>query len=238
MSDLVSAVVLCDLPNLQRRDFIKGGKDFEGNKRMVVCLDIICEYMQRVLGLATDNKWLFGDVNMYDYIELLLAFYNRDWKYIVCPAVIKEGKPVSISDEVLATTFHTFMKNMPECKHYVFITDDGDFIPEMESCLEHGYDVTLFVSGMHKHRFYKARLKALQEKGVRVVNLRDLVKERDVALQQELKQLETLEREIAEEQPSPAVIPMIKTKPSTEKACPPSLVSPLERFHRRYGRAT
>lgn len=222
-------VILCDLPNLQRLSFIEGGKDFEGNRRLVDCLDILGTYMEDTLGLRQNNKWLFGDAWMYDHQKLLLALHKRGWKYVACPSeeVFTEGncKPifVSTSDSILKSTWRTFMRNVAESTHYVFISDDTDFIPDIKSCILHNHDVTLFVSGQHNH----TQARQLKKKGATVLEIKDLlVKEKPlvdvVPHTVDIVKGEPLETEKRPDQSSLAW----STKKTSE--------SPLEKFQRRY----
>jgi hypothetical protein len=234
-------VILCDLPNVARHEFIKGGMDFVGNKRMIGCLDNIYEYATHVLGVEDHDKLLFGDTFMYDHSRLLQAFDIRDWKYVPCPAAQKTdeatglSRTVSSTDEALKQACGMFMTS-GIYGHYVFISDDGDFIPEMEACIKRGYEVTLFVSGMYTHKGYMERLAYLKGLGIDVIPLLSFINPAYLKTKPAHAEhmAERIEKALAV-QPQPIHLPTLAYRtPEWIVNKPPA--SPVERFERRYGK--
>jgi hypothetical protein len=198
-------------------------------------LDLICQYVQHVLGLATDNKWLIGhSAGSSGYHAMLKTVHARGWKYIACPnlpvgngSTKRKNAMMSTSDDVLKDVFRIFM-GTGAFGQYVFISDDGDFIPDMEACLAHGHDVTLFVSGKSTSASFQERIHRLKQQGVHVVSIRDLLPSSAAEKQTEgetesagQSELATLPQEKVAG-PAPTVVPDCRkestpTKPSERK---------------------
>lgn len=242
MNSPISAVVLCDLPNLQHQPFIRAGKDYEGNKRLFDCLERIRCFMKDVLGLSQEDKWLFGDAILWDHNNLLIDWHERGWKYVACPArqEIRQGESkerlTSVSDNVLKEIFKMYISRMPDCRHYVFISDDTDFLPEAYECLEHQLGVTWFVSGSARH----TRILALKARGVNVINISTLLGI-DTPVGTAALTNERIEENSAEQAEGTAEgkDSLIESIPE-EKPIPAWVVdrpteSPVSRFARRYG---
>lgn len=237
------AVILCDLPNLQRWPYVQGGKDIVGNRRMFGCLEQISDYTKNNLGLSQDDKWLFGDGHLRDHNNLLLAWYAQGWKYISCPArsEIRKGeykeRPTSISDSVFKEIFRLYMSRIPDCRHYVFISDDTDFLPEARMCLDHQLDVTWFVSGTARH----TRIFELELRGANIVNVSTLLGI-DAPVEMAKTPIERIEDSSAEqvEEVNERIEQPVELTPE-QKSIPTWAVdrpteSPVSKFARRYGK--
>lgn len=231
------AIVLCDLPNLMRLPFVRGGKNFEGNLRLIGCLDNICEYAEHVLMIGDHDKVLFGDTRTYDHQNLLAAFNARNWKYASCPPLRKlnreTGKIDTFSslDDILKETFDAFLRSNVY-GHYVFISDDGDFIPEMKMCISHKHKVTLFISGIHTNKTYLRRLLYLKRLGVDVIKILDFINPAYWKVRKK-SQVTMVEQPQPAEEERPEV--NLKVTPLPEWITSKPSQSPIERFRRRYG---
>lgn len=216
-------VVLCDLPNLQHWPRVMYQRDFESNQRVIATLEIISDHFKE-LKLSPDAKFLFGDMRMYDHDNFVHACEHRGWTYIPCPTKVEEVdgeyRKVSVSDDKLKETFRECLRDHPDYKRYVFITDDTDFIPDALLCLDHFCDVTFFISGAVSSR--KIR-KNLPEK-VGVVVTGHLQREK---FRQSLKEKTKLIRAVGPSSIPSAAIP--KPIQTVKKR-----LTQVEKFYQRY----
>lgn len=254
--DTLPAVVLCDLPNLIRQPFIKGGKDAVGDRRIMGCLDNIAEYLEHVLGINNSDKILFGDKKTYGDGNLLRTSEERGWTYVACPPTFVPNQKTGVSritsstDHVLKEAFAMFMGS-GVYGHYVFISDDGDFIPDMEDCIARGHQVTLFVSGSVTTKRYANRLFRLRRKGVDVIIVRDFINPAHMRTEKRFEKTseseavpkptpsakqvkQTSSLTLVAEKLSQAIEVKLEPRPTPKWMLSKPPQSPTERFARRY----
>ena len=191
MSALIPAVILCDFVNMQSWGYFdETDRELRGFLRSLRRLEAITTFTKDTLNLAQEKKWLFGLERMRNHEQNLQLLKNAGWKYVPCvyrPG--KGGRIIHTSDDVLKETFTRELADCPANTHFVFISDDGDFVPEARTALAQGHRVTYLISGQHKQR----KIFNLETFGGRVITTQALL-EQPPAIKSQPKPAKTMTR--------------------------------------------